>query len=278
MWIVPAVHSHLQASFSALNVGLILENVVMRSKEFEDHISSALHIKPVLTKAEDKCPCARSRLIWFNIATGPPDSEIISWSNCVASGWIPAFVRNDPDGRFGAFLRPFPPGRPSEYPAPFARLPLSAYDQYGLVVKMDLDQDIRSTVYDHLDRVKSSTGDSKDPSSSSYSCRRDLCEFIHLQNGSQYIRPLSASERLLCLGFRSVQAPDHSHDMLSSLQHLSVTGNTFAVPVFRDLLSKLVADVGSAVPVHIDRLCLNLFDRRSSLLALGSKEQVNRSR
>ena len=82
----------------------------------------------------------------------------------------------------------------------------------------------------------------------------------------------------MCLGFRSVQAPDHSNGTLESLQHLSVTGNTFAVPVFRDLLSKLVSDIGSSVFVRIDRLCLNLFDRRSSLLALGSKEQVNRSR
>jgi hypothetical protein len=31
MWIVPAAHSHLQALVGHVNVGLILENVVMRS-------------------------------------------------------------------------------------------------------------------------------------------------------------------------------------------------------------------------------------------------------
>ena len=189
-----------------------------------------------------------------------------------------AFLSTDPTGSFGTFLRPFSPGRPPEFPASYARLPLSSYDRFGLVIKDLLNAPDLSEIQLRLDRIQGSTGDSKDPSSSSFRHRKDLCDFIHLEGGFSKIRPLSASERLKCLGFRSVQAPEHGLDFSSALPWLSVTGNTFAVPVFKDLLSRLIHDIQRSRTLSIDRLELNLPDRRSSLLALGSSVQVNKSR
>jgi hypothetical protein len=250
----------------------------MRSKESQEHVSSALQLTPVLTKAEEKCPCSRPRLIWTNISLESSNTASILWNSCIDEGWVPAFLSDDPTGSFGTFLRPFPPGRPPEFPASYARLPLSAYDRYGLVMRSDLSASDLSDVQLRLSKVHDSTGDSKDPSSSSFLSRKELCEFIHLRDGFSKIRPLSASERLRCLGFRSIQAPDHGMDLSAALPWLSVTGNTFAVPVFMDLLALLVSDIQHSRTPSITRLELNLMDRRSALLALGSTVQVNKRR
>ena len=159
-----------------LNVGLLLENVVMRSKKSQDHVSRALHVEAILTKAEDLCPCARSRLIWTNVDVEFVDPEKISWRDCVSSGWAPAFLGVEPSGGFGTFLRPFTAGEPSEYPASFPRLPLSSYDRRGLVVRTDLEPGILAVISNHLDLVDSASGDSRDPTSTSYLRRKDLCE------------------------------------------------------------------------------------------------------
>jgi hypothetical protein len=67
-------------------------------------------------------------------------------------------------------------------------------------------------------------------------------------------------------------------DLSAALPWLSVTGNTFAVPVFMDLLALLVSDIQHSRNPSITRLELNLMDRRSALLALGSTVQVNKRR
>ena len=250
----------------------------MRSKESEQKVSLTIGIEPILTKADQVCPCARSRLIWTNIKVGTQMSSPIRWQDCLSPGWQPAQVGFATSIIFGTFLRPFEPGRPSEYPASFHRLPLSSYDRHGLVQRMDIPTEILSKVNALLESVSNSSGDSRDPASSSFATRRSLCEFIHLDGGDQYIRPLSAAERLRCLGFTSFSAPEFTEPLSISFHHLCATGNTFAVPVFRGLLAVLVSDIKTGGRLQIERLNISVTDRKSALKSLGSIEQVNRSR
>ena len=101
---------------------------------------------------------------------------------------------------------------------------------------------------------------------------------LHLEGGDQYIRPLSAAERLRCLGFKSFSAPEFTEPLSISFHHLCATGDTFAVPVFQGLLAVLVSDIKTGGRLQIERLNISVTDRKSALKSLGSVEQVNRSR
>ena len=272
MWIVPSLHTHLQQLFPNLSVGFILENVVMKEQASKDSVSSALKTDPILTKAEDFCPCARSRLIWTNSSTDFSSITKVQLADVIKDEWFPAFELSKFHQRFGTFLRPFGPGMPSEYPASFPRLPLSAYDHQGLLVSRSLSQEAASDIQDRLLAISKASGDSRDSSSEAFRLRRDLCEWIHTSGGSSSLRPLSAAERLRCLGFRSLSAPESSSSFEEQVPHLRASGNTFAVPVFMGLLRPLVNFITGQSELPYRRVDLNLPDKPSALRALGSSK------
>jgi hypothetical protein len=278
MWIVPALHTHLQKAIPAIPVGFILENVVMRDQSFSGFVTWTMKVDPTLTKAELVSPCARSRLIWSNIRHEMSRCPRITAAQAVAPGWIPAFsLFKDRAQFFGTFLRPFDPGRPQEYPAQYPRMPLSAYDANGLVIKDDLLPSCIDYIKDRLHAIHVASGDPRDPKSLNFQLRRDLCSWIHREGGSKSIRPLSSAERLACLGFQTLAAPDHSSSFDEQVPFLKASGNTFSVPIFVGLLAPLSDFINGKSPSPVEHLSLDILDRESALASLGSLT-LNRNR
>ena len=283
MWVVPVLLHHLRKALPSSHIAFILENVppkVAASKEF---VSQTMQVQPILTHAHDCCPCRRSRLIWTNLPVSMEDLPSVSLSECLSSDWMPAWeLSHSGETKFGTFLRPFEPGRPSEYPAKFHRFPLSSYDRSGLVVRKDLNRSNRSDISAKLQAIHEAKGDSRDRNSQAHRLRRELCEWIHLKGGEKLIRPLSASERFSCLGFPTEGIPDHQCSLFQQFPFLQASGNTFAVPIFVGLLRNVVTDIHQGSPIKCEALSFPLSNRAEALKALGSSSdcsgQSNRSR
>ena len=250
----------------------------MRVQSFTVFVTSTMKADPTLTKAELVSPCARSRLIWSNIRHEMSRCTRIASSQAIAPGWIPAFsLFKDRAQFFGTFLRPFDAGRPQEYPAQYPRMPLSAYDANGLVIKDDLLPSCIEYIKDRLHAIHVASGDPRDPKSLNFRLRRDLCSWIHREGGSKSIRPLSSAERLACLGFKTLVAPDHSSSFDEQVPFLKASGNTFSVPIFVGLLAPLSDFINGKSPSPVERLSLDILDRESALASLGSMT-LNRNR
>ena len=281
MWVLLVWVSRLRVAVPCIHHLMILENVVPRQAQSKRDISSALHMEPILTEARLVSPCRRARYIWSNLDLSDLSFWRISWQDCVDPEWVPASVfmaAESPVGEnpiFGTFLRPFPPGRPSEYPASFHRLPLSSYDESGLVVLRGIKEEDSALLRASLQEVRSSSGDPRDSKSSSFRARRDLCEWIHLRGAINFVRPLSAAERFRSLGFPADGVPGHESSIQTQLPFLMASGNTFSVPIFVGLLRPLHHMLQSgSVPPH-SRIEFFYDDRASALRALGSSGSSN---
>ena len=221
---------------------VLLENVIAAHASSTEAISQTMGVHPRTASAHHYCPCRRSRHLWTNIPLSSHEPAQITWMECIDPGWHPAWILLEKSGPFGTYLRPFPPGSPSEYPAPFWRLPLSTYDIHGLVVRSDLSEQDHRYIADRLRRVDQASGDPRIQSSPAFKHRKDLCEFIHLHGGIDRIRPLHGHERDLSLGFPASASdiPLTKKQNQTAWNRLQASGNTFAIPCLRKALHPYV--------------------------------------
>ena len=224
---------------------------------------------PIVTHAHNLSPCKRSRLIWTNLTGTSCEIEPISLTDCIEPGWEPLWSSSLPGSKFGTFLRPFHPGRPSEYPASYHRLPLSAYDHSGLVIKVGISTVDRESIINRISLVKQSSGDPRDPLSSAFASRKSLCEWIHQEGGMKSVRPLSARERFCCLGFDGTSIPDSTTSFEDQFEFLQAAGNTFSVPIFRQLLSGYCSDISSGGIPECSPILFSYKDQTEALGILG---------
>ena len=268
LWVVPVIIFRLKQITLSL-VLFLAENVVPKSKTSEQAITSCFQVEPIVTHAHELSPCKRSRLIWTNLSGTSCQIDSICMQNCLEPGWETLWSAELPGLKFGTFLRPFHAGRPSEYPAPYPRLPLSAYDQSGLVIRSGLPPDERESIRQRLLDIKSSAGDPRDSSSTSFSTRKTLCQWIHQEGGISSVRPLSAKERFLCLGFEEPLVPDSAVPFNDQFQFLQAAGNTFSVPVFRQLLSGCCSSISSGGIPGCSPILFSYKDQAEALAVLG---------
>ena len=133
-WLAAKCRAHLADRADAPQVCFLVENVVMDAA-FSSPISTVLGVSALLREAGDVGACDRPRLFWTNLQTTTPQRREVDPAECLRPGWRPAWELTGAScrPRFRTFLRPFGPGRPREFPKPWPRLPLSAYDDRGLV-------------------------------------------------------------------------------------------------------------------------------------------------
>lgn len=288
LWALPVLVAVAKAHRPQLGVYFILENVEMgpRAPPLEEVFGvPVVHMCTSLV-----LPANRPRIYITNLIAPKLEAVEVDPVAPLAIGWRPLWEllpdRGQPDRsqppRFGTFLRPFGPGRPREFPAKYHRLPLSCYNERGLVYRPDapaaiLDQ-IRGLIKSGM-RIP--THDLKKLGGKSIEQRGKVAAFIHQDGNSRWLRPVSATERDLCLGFPALASSldDSSEHSALDWDRMEATGNAFAVPVVASLLRPLASHLlsGSALPLHPGApSCLNA---ASALELLGaSSTQPNHTR
>ena len=202
MWIIPVLVTRLRSLLTdrRASVGFVLENVQMEPAH-KQGVTKTMGLEPVLIDAASLCAAARPRLFWSNYHVKPPPKKDVSATSALDSGWAPA-----PAKRFRTFLRPFPPGRPTEFPAKYWRMPLSCYDDRGLVYRpLAAAADLNKATSMLRDSMAAKTDELRRPGSDAIKVRGGLAEWIHQQGGHGTIRPLNADERERSLGFPLVE-------------------------------------------------------------------------
>ena len=242
-------------------VVFLLENVDMSDTPSDlanrDAISATMGVQPFLSKASLLCACERARLLWCNIRINDISAVSCDAGSLLADGWRPLWEfpsgAKRVDLRFSTFCRPFEAGKPSEFPADFARLPLHSYTDRALVYRPGaspaLLSELKRFVFSSI-RIK--TTDLRRRGSSSQVARGDVCRWIHCSGGDEVLRPLYGWERDLALGFpRGASAlPGEPCDAFA-FDQLCATGNSFAVPVFIHALGPIAALLLRAEPLPV---------------------------
>jgi len=164
LWSVPVIVSHLR-KLTLSQIMFLAENVIPKSKESERAITACFQVDPIVTHAHNVSPCRRSRLIWTNLSQTSESVDPIMINDCIEPGWKPVWSSDLCESKFGTFLRPFPKGRPAEYPASYSRLPLSSYDPSGLVQRQDLSPGMQQEISEKLLAIRQASGDPRDPNS-----------------------------------------------------------------------------------------------------------------
>ena len=261
IWTVMAVIATAQEIFAGtrVSVAYLLENVASMPDAQRDAISRVLGVQPQKVDAATVTPGTRERLFWASsghVDIQPVDVPLLS---VLDPGWRPGWeILNDARSgqvtrKFRTLLTPFGPGSPPECPLEFSRLPLSTYDERGLVFlprgsPAALDQARRFVE----SAMRISTRDLKVRDSPVVLARTKLVEWIHCQGGKEVLRPLSADERERVLGFPSGWSALRPNDEFPAdavdFQRLYVTGNAFAPPVVRQILNPVVEAVAARRP------------------------------
>mgnify|MGYP000131729184 FL=1 len=266
LWSLPVALARLRlladALFSApISIVFLAENVDMSESPSDianrDAISKTLGVEPVVLEAGRVCMTRRLRSYWTNLRVPELLPVNLDVSSVLDSGWRPLWEFPSgilqPDRRFSTFLRPFQPGLPEEFPAPFRRLSLSAYSEMGLVYRSDVSGAELVLLKDLVDScVRIKTQNIRVKGSPALLARVRLVEEIHLRGADSFLRPLNGRERDLCLGFPSGASSlpeDSSEGFL--WEPLEASGNAFAVPVLSHILgpvAKFLLQADSPLP------------------------------
>ena len=187
----------------------------------------------------------------------PLEPSSVDVSLCLADGWRPLWEfpgrERRPDLRFSTFLRPFARGFPSEYPADYERLPLHSYSDRGLVYLPGAAQPLLEELKSYVESsVRINTKDVEKAGSAAMQARARLAEWIHKEQGSAILRPLSGWERDVALGFpRGASSLPGEESSGFVFGQLSATGNSFAVPVLAHILRPIARALLQHQPVDI---------------------------
>jgi hypothetical protein len=90
-----------------------------------------------------------------------------------------------------------------------------------------------------------------------------------LKGGDRFVRTLSAAERFRCLGFPSSGIPNSLSSFDEQFPYLQASGNTFAVPVFVNLLSGYARSLVSGEIPESSPIAFSYLDQASALQVLG---------
>ena len=251
MWVLIESLGLIRDHRPRASVGCLLENV-----EMKEHQSSAITGTLGFPFFKADCalvaPAKRPRLFWQNLQSeNLLPAERVDFRQALDPGWEPAIslTKGPPSVgfRFNTFLRPFQPGKPSEFPEPYPRLPLSQYGAGHLVVKKPRTASEQQKLQFAIPHLKLQGGDCRDPHSALFKSRAALCRWIHLEGGGEVLRPLRGHERDLCLGFpsgASATKADEFDEHGLSWGQMEASGNAFSPFVvshfLKDWVSKLV--------------------------------------
>ena len=250
--VFPFLLSRLKAAFRDVNVVFMLENVSMdfspADKAQRAAISQCLGVEPDCLKASLVLPAERERCFWTNLRVEPLTAVAVDAAAVLEPGWRPLWEfpsgGQASDLRFATFCRGFAQGSPHELlpeHKAFPRLSLHSYSRRGLVYKTSLSESQRqllaTKVAEGVD-VSCSRRSLRRKGSDANIARGKLAKWIHTEQGSNLLRPLSGAERDRALGFPAgPSALPGDEGLIFCLDHMRVTGNTFAVPVVQHVLS-----------------------------------------
>ena len=253
MWTLPVLATRLRHQLPpSVSVVFFLENVDMAASR-KPPIDEVLGVTGLKACASRCLPCNRPREFWSNLIFELSSPKEVSATSVLDSGWRPLWelLGGTSKSKFGTFLRPFPPGKPREFPAAYTRLPLSTYSETGLVYRPDAPPEVLAKIKDLTRRcARCDTRDLKTVGGSAVKLRGELCDYVH-SSGLRWVRPLNGRERDLCLGFPPDASALPGEEPESSINwgRLEATGNSYAVSVVADLLRPLAeAILSSSVP------------------------------
>ena len=116
------------------------------------------------------------------------------------------------------------------------------YSENGLVFRPDAPPAQLEKIRDLVRRcVRCNTSDLKTLGGGAVKLRGELAEWIHLQGGDKWLRPLNGRERDRCLGFPDFASalPGEEDESSITWGRLEATGNSYAVDVVAALLLPL---------------------------------------
>ena len=248
------------------SVAVVLENVVMDdSCVIPKNISSLFGITPQLPNARLWAHCDRDRSYWSSYRSDPlpkADDFRADFSGILREGWRPLWeLCGDREcRRLSTFLRPFPPERPQENPTDYWKYPLHRYHEQGLLYFKSAPSHILDKIRGFVHgSIRAPGGDKlKHLGSAPNLKRRELCDWIHRDGGSQWLRPPDSEERELALGFPrgSSRTPPgftpspHGHEFDSG----GLTGNAWSPPAAAHVLRPLAEHIllGKPLDVKLD--------------------------
>ena len=287
----PVVWARMRQALDGLGlntpIGFLFENVPMlRQPGSRQAISDTLHVEPHLLEASRQCACDRDRLYWTNVEVTDLPATEIDPKSILTAGWAPLWELVPGHGgkkRFSTFLKPFPPGRPSEFPADFWRLPLSTYSVRGLVYKTDATEADLAKVRGLIDsHVAIPTDDLKQKGSHSVRLRGELATMIHQEGLDRCLRPLNADERERALGLPGDAARlDHDCSQAWQWERMRASGNPFAPPVIAHVLGPFVRSVLKGDPPTLLSgfpTALDIDSAIASLTPVGRSQPGNQRR
>ena len=184
------------------------------------------------------------------------------------------------DERFRALLRPFASGQPLEFKAEFWRSPLSTYDERGLVyLKSASAGDLQEIERWIQGSMCLDTSLLKTPNSLAVLRRGELATWIHTQGGSRILRPLSADERDVAMGFPRGASGPRDSGRSDEWARMAATGNAFSVPVVAVVSAQLARACQGFAP-QLRSGVPSATSASEALVALGatSSSPLNRNR
>ena len=253
IWTIPVIATKARELISPdTAVVFFLENVDMHPSR-RPPLDQTLGVPGVKACASLYLPCRRPREYWTNLESHLPPELCPDLDAVLDDGWRPLWellARTTSSSRFGTFLRPFSAGHPREFPASYCRLPLSMYSEQGLVYRPDSPPRTLEKIKELVARCcRCNTSDLKESGGRSVKLRGELCDWIHLKGGSEWLRPLNGRERDLALGFPSFASALPGEETESSITwgRLEASGNSFAVPVIAALVKPLATAILSGI-------------------------------
>ena len=258
-------------------VAVVLENVVMYATEIQNNISKLLGLQPQVANANLWTACDRDRNFWSSYPTTPTPrfgSIEPDISSVLRKGWRPLWELEGSTrrARFSTFLRPFPPGLPSENVTQFWKFPLHSYTEQGLVYRPDAPPDALEKIRDFVRKtIRMKDPNLREPGSAGNRARAELCKWIHMDGNSKYLRPLDADERDAAMGFPAGASslPSSYTPSPSGVEfdRCCLTGNAWSPPAAAHILGPLADHVLKNTPLNVS-LGLPEFSSREATLKL----------
>ena len=155
IWTIPVLAARARLRLpSSVSVVFFLENVDMPGSR-KPPLDEIFGVPGVKACASLYGPCNRPREFWTNLQVHLDPASAVDPGSVLDRGWRPLWEllgTSKSRPKFCTFLRPFPPGRPQEFPAAFTRLPLSMYSEFGLVYRPDSSREDLSKLADLVRR------------------------------------------------------------------------------------------------------------------------------
>jgi site-specific DNA-cytosine methylase len=259
------------------SVAVVLENVVMYATEIRDNISRLFGLQPQVTNANIWAACDRDRNFWSSYPSAPAPkfgSNEPELTEVLREGWRPLWELEGSSKRhrFSTFLRPFPPGLPSENVTKFWKFPLHSYTEHGLVYRPDAPADVLNKIRDFVHgTIRMKDPNLRELGSTGNRARAELCRWIHQDGNSKYLRPLDADERDRAMGFPAGASsfPSSYTSSPSGIEfdRCCLTGNAWSPPAAAHILGPLAKHILEKAPLKVT-LGLPEFVSREATLEL----------